>query len=424
MIVNKKIVTITLLLLWAVIGSVQSQDLQRLQRDRAEAENKLRTSNINLQNNLSNTRNMLNELDLLNAEIAEQNKYIAALTDEVNRLNQEQEEIQQAIATLEEELAEKVESYTNAVRQMGRRRNEYNEFMFIFSAQSFDQSIRRMRYLKDFSNWRKKQSEEIVAKREEMKQKEAQLNAVIAERENLLAEKTAEANLLKEKQKDKKTLINRLKKEEKSLRKEIKKQQKQIQELDNRIEEIIAEETRKVEERARAEREQQSATQTETTTTTTTTPPSQYQMTQSDRELSGSFEKNKGKLPFPIKGSYRIVAHFGLQNHAVDQSVKKENLGIDIETTPGTKVRAVFNGEVVRIFSFFGVENSIMLRHGDYYTVYTNLSEVYVKVGDKVTTGQEMGLIFSDPLDNNRTRFSFQIRKQKQKLDPEKWLNM
>lgn len=421
--IRNKIVTLLILSLLVFAGNAQSQSLQRLQRDRAEAENKLRSSNIDLQENLSNTRSMLNELDLINAEIAEQNKIIKEITNEVSRLNQEQKEIKSAIAKLEVELEEKITSYTKAVRQMGRRRNEYNEFMFILSAESFDQSLRRVRYLKEFSQWRKKQSEEIVRNRQELELKNQQLTAVIAEQESLLAQKTEEANRLKEKQKDKKSLINRLKKEEKALRKEIKQQQQQINKLDNRIEEIIAEETRKAEERARAEREAQAATSSETTTPTTT-PDAQYNMTRSDRELSGSFEKNKGKLPFPIKGSYRIVAHFGLQRHAVDQSVKKENLGIDIETTPGTKVRAVFEGEVVRVFSFFGVENSIMLRHGDYYTVYTNLAEVYVKVGDKVSTGQEMGLIYSDPLDNNRTRFSFQIRKKKQKLDPEKWLDI
>lgn len=423
MMFRDKIVTILILSLLAFAGNAQSQSLQRLQRDRAEAENKLRSSNIDLQENLSNTRSMLNELDLINAEIAEQNKIIKEITNEVSRLNQEQKEIKSAIAKLEVELEEKITSYTKAVRQMGRRRNEYNEFMFILSAESFDQSLRRVRYLKEFSQWRKKQSEEIVRNRQELELKNQQLTTVIAEQESLLAQKTEEANRLKEKQKDKKNLINRLKKEEKALRKEIKQQQQQINKLDNRIEEIIAEETRKAEERARAEREAQAATSSETTTPTTT-PDAQYNMTRSDRELSGSFEKNKGKLPFPIKGSYRIVAHFGLQRHAVDQSVKKENLGIDIETTPGTKVRAVFEGEVVRVFSFFGVENSIMLRHGDYYTVYTNLAEVYVKVGDRVSTGQEMGLIYSDPLDNNRTRFSFQIRKKKQKLDPEKWLDL
>lgn len=423
MMIRNKIVTLLILSLLVFAGNAQSQSLQRLQRDRAEAENKLRSSNINLQENLSNTRSMLNELDLINAEIAEQNKIIKEITNEVSRLNQEQKEIKSAIAKLEVELEEKITSYTKAVRQMGRRRNEYNEFMFILSAESFDQSLRRVRYLKEFSQWRKKQSEEIVRNRQELELKNQQLTTVIAEQESLLAQKTEEANRLKEKQKDKKSLINRLKKEEKALRKEIKQQQQQINKLDNRIEEIIAEETRKAEERARAEREAQAATSGETTTPTTT-PDAQYNMTRSDRELSGSFEKNKGKLPFPIKGSYRIVAHFGLQRHAVDQSVKKENLGIDIETTPGTKVRAVFEGEVVRVFSFFGVENSIMLRHGDYYTVYTNLAEVYVKVGDRVSTGQEMGLIYSDPLDNNRTRFSFQIRKKKQKLDPEKWLDL
>ena len=147
-------------------------------------------------------------------------------------------------------------------------------------------------------------------------------------------------------------------------------------------------------------------------------------MTRADRELSGSFEKNKGKLPFPISGQYRIVGHFGLQKHPEFKYLDKNNLGIDIETTPGTKARAVFGGEVAHIFSFGGAEKAVMIRHGNYYTVYTGLIEVYVKAGEKVEIRQNLGLIYSDPKDNNRTRMSFQIRKEMQKLNPEHWLDM
>lgn len=347
--------------------------------------------------------------------------------------------MQDSISFLQKELDNKKTSYAKAIRNMGRQRNQYDELMFIFSAKSFDQSYRRMRYLKDYSNWRKRQAGEIVAKRQELDARQLQLDSIIAERKVVINERTKEANTLKSQQKDKKDFVSQLKKKEKSLRKEAEKQRKHIDQINKQIDRIIAEEARKAAERARKEAEAEAARLAAQNTgkeskevspektpkeKKKTTSSAQYQMTRADRELSGSFEKNKGKLPFPISGQYRIVGHFGLQKHPEFKYLDKNNLGIDIETTPGTKARAVFGGEVAHIFSFGGAEKAVMIRHGNYYTVYTGLIEVYVKAGEKVEIRQNLGLIYSDPKDNNRTRMSFQIRKEMQKLNPEHWLDM
>ena len=140
--------------------------------------------------------------------------------------------------------------------------------------------------------------------------------------------------------------------------------------------------------------------------------------------MSGSFEKNKGKLPFPLSGSYKIVAHFGRQKHPELRYVQTENSGIDIVTTPGTKARAVFNGVVSRIFVTPGYNSTIIVRHGNYLTIYANLSEVYVRAGEKVSTGQNLGKIYSDSQDGNRTILTFQLWKERKKLNPELWLNL
>lgn len=439
-----KIFSLLAVLFFLCIGNVQAQNVEELRHDKELAESELRKTNRELQKTLKSANSMIKEMELLNAEIKDQDKFIKKLNNEVSRLNRQQRAMQDSIALLKQELKNKQNSYGKAIRNMGRRGNRYDQFLFIFSAESFQQSLRRMRYLKEFSQWRKRQSQEIVVKQDELAQQQVRLDSLIAERKSVIEFRTQEANQLKGKKREKNEFVTQLRKNEKSLRKEADKQRARINKLNKQIDDIIAEEARKAAERARAEAEAEAkrlaaekATsqgeaapkveekkESEKKKSDSKSTKSQYQMTRADRELSGSFEKNKGKLPFPIQGQYRIVGHFGLQKHPEFKYLDKNNLGIDIETTPGTKARAIFDGEVARVFSFGGAEKAVMIRHGNYYTVYTGLIEVYVKAGDKVKIRQDLGVIYSDPKDNNRTRLSFQIRKEMEKLNPELWLDI
>ena len=439
-----KIFSLLAVLFFLCIGNVQAQNVEELRHDKELAECELRKTNRELQKTLKSANSMIKEMELLNAEIKDQDKFIKKLNNEVSRLNRQQRAMQDSIALLKQELKNKQNSYGKAIRNMGRRGNRYDQFLFIFSAESFQQSLRRMRYLKEFSQWRKRQSQEIVVKQDELAQQQVRLDSLIAERKSVIEFRTQEANQLKGKKREKNEFVTQLRKNEKSLRKEADKQRARINKLNKQIDDIIAEEARKAAERARAEAEaeakrlaaEKAASQgeaapkveekkeSEKKKSDSKSTKSQYQMTRADRELSGSFEKNKGKLPFPIQGQYRIVGHFGLQKHPEFKYLDKNNLGIDIETTPGTKARAIFDGEVARVFSFGGAEKAVMIRHGNYYTVYTGLIEVYVKAGDKVKIRQDLGVIYSDPKDNNRTRLSFQIRKEMEKLNPELWLDI
>ena len=434
------------LLLIAIVAILSTcpamaQSIDDLRHDKEQAESELRKTNRELQKTLKSANSMIKEMELLNAEIKDQNAYIKKLNKEVSRLNNRHKQMKDSISLLQNELKNKQDSYGDAVRLMGLQRNRYNDLLFIFSAESFQQSFRRMRYLKEYSDWRKKQSHEIVKRQEELKTKELQMDSLIAERKKVLNLHTQESNALKSKKKEKNEFVKQLRKSEKSLRREADKQKSRIDKLNKQIDNIIAEEARKAAERARAEAEaeaarraaeaaknaaatEQKTAEKKTEKKAAASNSSQYSMTRADRELSGSFEKNKGKLPFPIAGQYRIVGHFGLQKHPEFKYLDKNNLGIDIETVPGAKARAIFGGEVARVFSFGGAEKAVMLRHGNYYTVYTGLIEVYVKAGDKVNIRQELGVIYSDPKDNNRTRLSFQIRHEMEKLNPEHWLDM
>ena len=147
-----------------------------------------------------------------------------------------------------------------------------------------------------------------------------------------------------------------------------------------------------------------------------------YSLTKADRALAADFASNKGRLPIPVSGPYLITSHFGQYNVAGLKNVKLDNKGITLQAKPGAKARSVFNGVVTAIFPNNGLFN-VIVRHGEYMTLYANLKKVYVKSGQQVTTKQELGDIFSDPSDGNRTTLEFRLYKGNQKLNPEPWLN-
>ena len=215
-------------------------------------------------------------------------------------------------------------------------------------------------------------------------------------------------------------------KKKSQLQAQLREKQKQADQLNRMIEKQIAEEI------AQAERERKAreAAARKNKKGDTTTPLEErkadvkggYAMTKEEKALSNYFSENRGRLPYPVTGSsHRIIAPFGEHQHAALEHVRTNNNGIDILASTGAEARAVFNGVVTRVFTIPGFNNSIIIRHGNYLTVYSNLSQVYVKAGDKVSTRQKIGKIFLDPSDNT-TVLHFQLWKEKSKQDPEPWL--
>ena len=393
----------------------QTLEMEKLRKNREQTLKELNETNKKLNRTLRNAKSSLNELNSITAEIRQQRNLIAKINREITAINRRQRSVKDTIYLLQKDLTAKKRSYAKAVKRMGHRRSEYDELMFIFSASSLSQSYRRARYLKEYSAWRKRQAEEIAERKQQLEELQKELAKSVAEKNAVLKERNAEAEVLEKQEGSKRTLIAGLKKQERQLKKEIERKRKQARELDRKLEQLIAEEERKSSDRA---------DKAEGGTSTAKRSTKGYKMTKEELALSGSFEKNKGKLPFPLSGSYKIVARFGRQQHPELRYVQTENSGIDIETTPGTRARAVFNGVVSRIFVTPGYNSTIIVRHGNYLTIYANLSEVYVRAGEKVTTGQNLGKIYSDSQDGNRTILTFQLWKERTKLNPESWLNL
>lgn len=397
-----------------LVPAQNSKKVQSLKKQQTTALQNIKNTNQQINKTQKTQLQALHRLEAISTEIAHINDSIKVLNAEMARTMEQEKQLTAEISDLERSLAAKKESYAKAVRSMTvRRDNRYDALMFILSASSLDQAYRRFRYLQEFSSWRKQEAKEIVKQRDDLNRRRTELLRVRKAQGEVLALRTAASQQLIRQQREQRTLVAGLRKKERTLKQELKKQQQQADALGRRIQEVIEEEARKAAEAAAAKKKN-SATKPSTQ--------AGYQMSKDEERLSRNFAQNRGKLPTPLSGRYRIIAHFGTQQHPDLKYVKINNQGIDMQTQPGTKARSVFDGVVTSIFVMPGYNTSIIVRHGEYLTIYSNLSTIYVKTGDRVKTGQELGIIYSDPEEDNRTVLHFQIRKETTKLDPELWL--
>lgn len=404
-----KYVTIILFLLLSAFPLLsQDNSVNELRQKRKAALEAINEAQSQLAEAQKKSKSSLSDLQLITAQIRARREAISLLDKEVTQIERQQKNIGKEIAELEKELDKKRENYAKAMRSIYSKRSGYDKIIFILSASSLNQTYRRMRYLREYSSWRKLQAEEIVSRQQELERKRQELQKSKEEKEALIAERRGETAKLQAQEEDQKTIVAQLKKEEKAIRAELQQRKKQADALNRQIEKLIAEDTKESVKKANVKADTKGG----------------YAMTKVEKELSDDFAKNKGRLPFPLSGSYLIVGHFGPQQHPQLKYVKIDNKGIDIQTKPGTDARAVFTGTVTKVVVIPGYStHSVIVRHGNYLTVYSNLSSVYVKTGDAVSTRQALGKITSDASDGNRTVLNFQIWKETTKQDPELWLD-
>lgn len=373
----------------------------------------------------------LKGLAALTGQIEERRRYILTINNDVEFIERELSSLGRQLTRLQRDLKDKKKKYESSVQYLYKNRSIEEKLMFIFSAKSLAQTYRRMRYVREYATYQRLQGEEVLKKQEQLNRKKAELQQVKAAKEGLLKEREEEKVKLEAQEKEQKLLVANLKKKQRGLQNELNKKRREANQLNARIDRLIAEEIEKARKRAAEEARREAAARKKAgektaTASTSAKPKAQpldtYSMSKADRELSGNFANNRGKLPMPITGAYIITSHYGQYSVEGLRNVKLDNKGIDIQGKPGAQARAIFNGKVAAVFKLNGLFN-ILVRHGNYISVYCNLSSALVKQGDDVTTKQTLGQIFSDGADNGRTVLHFQLRKEKEKLNPEPWLN-
>lgn len=406
-----------------------SAKVKELERQRKKALEEIEMTNQLLSETKRTTENSLNRLNLLSQQILSRRRVINLLNQEIGALNTQIRRQNQEIDKLGKELKEKQANYAKSARGLYKRRSSQDKLLFILSAESFSQAMRRMRYLREYADWQKRQAALITEQRKEITRKQEALRKTLGEKQALLATRETETEKLQTEEVSRKEEVQQLNKKQRDLQAVLKKKKKQADALNRQIEKQIAAEIARAE-RERAAREAKRRAAAKKNKTPEELPEERvaavkggYAMTKEERKLSDDFAGNRGRLPFPVSGRYTVVSRFGEQQHQELKYVRMNNNGIDLQVQPGTEARTVFNGVVTRVFVVPGYNNSVIIRHGNYLTVYANLSEVYVKAGDKVTTRQPIGRIFSDSEDGNTTILHFQLWKEKTKLNPLPWLD-
>lgn len=395
------------------VVSASGQTVKQLENERKATLKKMEATNKMLNETQKSQKSSLNKLNLLSANIRERKSLINTINREVNKLDDEIKSLNTQQRELEERLEIVKADYARLVQESYINRNVYNKLMFVLSAESFNQSLRRLRYLQEYSSYRKEQAKEIERITGEMAEKNRTIEQHRLTRLSVLQQKEAEAKKLARDQQRENRMLADLKKKEKNLRSELAAQQKKAAQLDARIEKIIADEIRKNEEKKKKERPKSEQNKP--------APTGVNALERDEKLVNGNFEANKGRLPWPTEGGV-ITGKFGVQPHPVLKTVTTNNKGIYIQTKAGSVARSVFDGVVTQCFAIPGNNNAVIVKHGVYRTVYANLTEIYVREGDKLKPKQRIGKIYTDDENDNKTELYFQLWKEKTLLNPQPWL--
>lgn len=418
-----------------------SRTVENVQRDKKKAQQQISETSGKIKANTREINRQVNRLGQLNADIDNGRRSIERLNARIDTLSSLAAVARDSVTTLEGELETMRQAYVKALRRLQPEAASMNSWTFVFSAKSFNEAYQNIRYLRQFSAWRQRKAENIREVADRIAERRAELIRLHSESDEALRKVDASQRQLTRNQAEAETLLASLKKEDASLRQMLKEQKQKAAALDRELDRIIAEEQRRAaeEERRRKEeeRKQQLAQQKPQKQTSASSPtqvaeakPSkgnatarqQPVQTAATAALTGSFADNKGRLLFPVAGKYRVVRQFGRHPHPTLPHVETDNSGIDIEVSAGTQARAVFGGKVSAIFKQDGFNSIIMVRHGKYITIYAGLDNISVKQGDNVKAGQNLGTVFSDPDNDNRAVLHFEIRNERQKLNPTQWV--
>ncbi len=397
-----------------LIGFSQSKEV--LQNKKAQIQKEIQLTNKLINKAKKEKNQSINILSTLNKQIESRDEIVKTLDLEIkmtiiqiDNLKAEIEETNQSIQDQQNLLDTLKSEYALMIRHAYHNRNSYDRLAFIFSAQSYNQAFKRIRYLQEYSQFRQKQVEEIKRVEQQLsdellslKRQKVLLTVAMNERNQMLGESQAEISLLSQEKESQNTFLLSLRKKEKKLKKELSKQQQLAKTLDNQIKKIIAEEIRKAKEKANLGGGKS------------------LSLTPEEQQLSDNFSSNKGKLPWPVERGV-IIERFGIQPHPVLKGIETLNNGVKITTEEGSFVRAIFEGTVSRIIDIPGSGKAVIISHGDYFTVYSNLVEVFVKRGQTVALKEDIARVYTK-LSNKESITELQIWKGSEKLDPSSWL--
>jgi len=379
--------------------AIQAQtDRDKLQKTKKQLEDEIQYTTELLEKTQQNKKSSLNKLQILTKQIRSREALIDAINRELNQVQTDilTENVQ--IDKMSRQLVSLKNEYARMIYHAYRMMNGQNKLMFIFSAKDFNQAYQRLKYYQEYAAYRRRQAERIQSTQLSINSKRKDLENIKNQKLSLIQSQLLEKQKLDKEKQEKAKAVKEWSSKEKQLLATLRVKQQAAQRLEYEIEKLISENSRIKSPSAK----------------------SNLELTPKERELSSSFSTNRGKLPWPCERGF-ISSTFGEHSHPVLEHVKVKNNGIDIMTERGSLVKAVFGGKVSRVMFFPNLNKVVIIRHGDYLTVYSNLSDVTVKEGQEVSTRQAIGRVFSTA-DESKSELHFEIWKGKIIQNPEAWL--
>jgi len=393
----KVFLSFTFIIVFAMGGFAQSR--QELEKRKKKIAEEIEFKNKLLEETQINQKASLGQLILLNTKISEREDLINTISRELTFIEKEVEKTSSLIKSLEADLQRYKDEYAKLIYNTFKTKNNYDKLIYILGSQDINQAFRRLKYLQQYAEYRVNQAALIIRTQEQLNRKKEGLEEIRKEKEVLLKEeKEASSTLFAEKSLQQ-NVYKDLQNKEKQLRQEIKKQQQEAEKLKKAIQKIIEEELKRQEEAKKK---------------------SGFALTPEAKALSDDFQNNKGKLPWPVEKGV-ITEKYGEHPHPVLREIKIQNNGINIGTTKGAEARSVFSGKVSAVIVLPGSGIAVMVRHGEYLSVYSNLAEVYVKKDDSVDMKQAIGKIISDT-EQGKTELHFELWKGQVTQNPALWL--
>ncbi len=398
--------------LWAMQSPAQSQlklSRAQLEKEKADIQKRLREYDTILKKTTAEKRNTLGELKSVTQKLEIRITYIKTLNREVLLINREINATEKSIISLKNDLENLKEEYANMIYTSYKLHQGVNITTFIFSAKNFKQFYMRLRYLRQYSEARKKQVDQMNKVNDELAKQQIALQDKKKEKVMVLAQEQTEKSQLDQLKNEQQGIVNNLTQKEQELKKEIDAARKQQEDLNRLIKSVIADEIRIAE-----------ANSKKKDSRTTTTSASRIPLTPEGAAISSSFAGNKGKIPWPVESGF-VSKRYGTFPHPTLKGIMETNDGIDIQTNNGESVRSVFDGVVTKITTVPGMGGTIIIRHGDFYTMYSRLKTVAVKSGQEITAKTIIGTVNVDK--EGISELHFQTWKGLEVMDPSIWLS-
>jgi len=399
-----KLSLLLLLLFASGFAIAQTSEQKALEEKREQLQSEIRDINRLLFAEKKEKGNVLDQMEALDKKITVRQQLIRVTNQQSNLLNRQINTNIRNIGKLKNELQEVKDEYAKMIQKSYQNKSKQNRLMFLLSSESFFQAFKRLQYMKQYTDYRKEQGAEILAKTDELSRLNADLNEERKVKEVLLAQnKKAKDQLFAEIQ-TQKALLGTIRKNETKYTSAIEAKKKEARKIDQQIEKLI--------------RSAIAASNKKSGSTTKSS--SKFVLTPEASRIANSFSANKGKLIWPVEKGIKSQG-FGVYADPVYPGIKHQSNGVIIATDEGAKARAIFEGEVIAILAVPGGNKGVQIKHGNFISTYYNLSELYVKKGDKVSSKEELGIVYTNR-NNGQTRLKFYLYQDTSRLNPEEWV--